>query len=312
MIINTGLRTDIPAFFSKWFLNRIDEGYVYVRNPYYKNQVLSYRLDPEVVDCIMFCTKNPKPLLKDHEGLSKFNQYWHVTITPYEREIEPNVPPIKDVIKSFKALSDKFDEEKVTLRYDPIFINQKYTLDYHIEAFEDIVSSLSDYTNNVIISFIDLYKKTQRNFPGVKAVTDYERLKIGEEFSKITDYYNLNLKTCVEGDDLAQFGVDCTGCMTKEVVEKALGRNMRIKAKKVRHGQCNCLLNNDIGTYNTCNHGCIYCYANANKNLVNKNLKRHNPNSPLLLGEPRERDKVIKAKQRSFFTNEKSRQTKLY
>ena len=125
MILNTGLRTDIPGFFSEWFYNRIDEGFVYVRNPYAKNQIYSYRLDPELIDCIIFTTKNPKPMFRNLEKIDKFNQYWHITITPYEKEIEPNVPPVDEVIESFKFLSDRLGKEKVTLRYDPIFISDE-------------------------------------------------------------------------------------------------------------------------------------------------------------------------------------------
>ena len=126
MILNTGLRTDIPGFFSKWFYNRIDEGFVYVRSPYAKNQIYSYKLNPELIDCIIFCTKNPKPMFQNLEKIDKFNQFWQITITPYEKEIEPNVPPVDDVLESFKYLSDKLGKEKVSLRYDPIFINEKF------------------------------------------------------------------------------------------------------------------------------------------------------------------------------------------
>ena len=165
MILNTGLRTDIPGFFSEWFYNRIDEGFVYVRSPYAKNLIYSYKLSPELIDCIMFCTKNPKPMFEKLEKISEFNQYWHITITPYGKEIEPNVPPVDELIESFKYLSRELGKEKVSLRYDPIFINEKYTLERHIESFEYIIESLSPYTTEAIISFIDLYEKTKRNFP---------------------------------------------------------------------------------------------------------------------------------------------------
>ena len=190
MILNTGLRTDIPGFFSEWFYNRIDEGFVYVRNPYAKNQIYSYKLDPALIDCIIFCTKNPKPMLENLEKIDKFNQYWHITITPYEKEIEPNVPPVDDVLESFKYLSKRLGKENVTLRYDPIFINEKYTLEKHIESFEYMINSLSGYTTEAIISFIDLYEKTKRNFPKAREVTKDERLKIGKEFARIGNCSN--------------------------------------------------------------------------------------------------------------------------
>ena len=312
MILNTGLRTDIPGFFSEWFYNRIDDGFVYVRNPYAKNQIYSYRLDPELIDCIIFCTKNPKPMFENLEKIDKFNQYWHITITPYEKEIEPNVPPMNDVLESFKYLSKKLGKENVTLRYDPIFINEKYTLEKHIESFEYIANSLSDYTTEAIISFIDLYEKTKRNFPKAREVTKDERLKLGKEFAQIGKKNNITIKTCVEGTELDKFGIDSSGCMTKEVIERAINKNLNIPKQKARNGECYCLLNNDIGEYNTCAHGCLYCYANSNKKLVKRNLKLHDPKSPILIGEIKEDDIIKEMKQKSLIINDSTRQTKLF
>ena len=312
MILNTGLRTDIPGFFSEWFYNRIEEGFVYVRNPYVKNQIYSYRLDPELIDCIIFCTKNPKPMFENLEKIDKFNQYWHITITPYEKEIEPNVPPINDVLESFKYLSKKLGKENVTLRYDPIFINEKYTLEKHIESFEYIINSLSGYTTEAIISFIDLYEKTKRNFPKAREVTKDERLKIGKEFARIGNENNIRIKTCVEGTELDKFGIDSSGCMTKEVIERAINKNLNIPKQKARNGECYCLLNNDIGEYNTCGHGCLYCYANSNKRLVKRNLKLHDPKSPMLIGDIKEDDIIKEMKQKSLIINDSTRQTKLF
>ena len=312
MILNTGLRTDIPGFFSEWFYNRIDEGFVYVRNPYAKNQIYSYRLDPELIDCIIFTTKNPRPMFRNLEKIDKFNQYWHITITPYGKEIEPNVPPVDEVIDSFKFLSERLGKEKVTLRYDPIFISEKYSIEKHIESFDYILDSLSDYTTEAIISFIDLYEKTKRNFPNAKEVTQDERLKIGEEFAKIGEKYNIKVKTCAEGTELEIFGIDSSGCMTKEDIEKAINKNLDIPKQKARNGQCYCLLNNDIGEYNTCNHGCLYCYANSNKRLVKRNLKLHDPKSPILIGEIKEDDIIIERKQESCISKEKTKQTRLF
>ena len=312
MILNTGLRTDIPGFFSEWFYNRIDDGFVYVRNPYAKNQIYSYRLDPELIDCIIFCTKNPKPMFENLEKIDKFNQYWHITITPYEKEIEPNVPPINDVLESFKYLSKKLGKENVTLRYDPIFINEKYTLEKHIESFEYIINSLSGYTTEAIISFIDLYEKTKRNFPQAREVTKDERLKLGKEFAQIGKKNNITIKTCVEGSELDKFGIDSSGCMTKEVIERAINKNLNVPKQKARNGECYCLLNNDIGEYNTCDHGCLYCYANSNKRLVKRNLKLHDPKSPILIGEIKEDDIIKEMKQKSLIINDSTRQTKLF
>lgn len=284
MIINTGSRTDIPAFFHKWFLNRIEDGSVCTKNPY-NNDIYKYPLDSSIIDCLCFCTKNPKNLLKNIDRLENYNQFWFVTITPYGKDVEANVPSYKKVINTFKELSETIGVNKISWRYDPIFINEKYTLDYHIEKFTEISDELSSFTNDCTISFIDLYSKVKRNFPSVREVTMKEQLTIGEEFSKIAAENNILMKTCVEGNHLEKFGFDCTGCMTQKVIENAIGNNLKIPKGKYRIRDCDCIFGRDIGAYNTCLHGCKYCYANSNMKLVKKNQKLHNPESPLLIGD---------------------------
>jgi hypothetical protein len=292
MIINTGSRTDIPAFFHKWFLNRIDEGFVCSRNPY-NDDIYRYPLNPKIIDCLCFCTKNPKPLLKSIDSLDDYNQFWFVTITPYGRDIEINVPNYRQVMKSFKKLSDTLGINKVSWRYDPIFIDEKYDLDFHIDKFEEMSQKLSDYTNDCTISFIDLYQKVLRNFPQAKEVTTDVRLIIGENFSRTAKRYDIQMKTCVEGTLLDRFGFDSSGCMTQEVIENAIGHNLKIPKGKYQIRECDCIFGRDIGAYNTCMHGCRYCYANFSTKLVKKNFKLHNPDSPLLIGNVKA-DEVVK------------------
>ena len=264
MIINTGSRTDIPAFFHKWFLNRIDEGFVCTKNPY-NDDIYKYPLDSKIIDCLCFCTKNPAHMVKNLDRLSRFRQFWFVTITPYGKDIEVNVPKYDKVMESFIELSESLGVNKVSWRYDPIFITEKYSIDFHIEKFEEMASQLSGYTNDCTISFIDLYKKVIRNFPEAREVTTEEQLIIGEEFSKIANKYGLQMKTCVEGTLLDRFGFDSSGCMTKEVLEKAIGKNLKIPKGKYEIRECHCVFGRDIGAYNTCLHGCKYCYANSHE-----------------------------------------------
>lgn len=185
MILQTGMRTDIPAFYTEWFINRIKEGYVMVRNPYNPSLVTKYIINPDVVDLIAFCTKNPAPMLEHMDVLKPFGQYWFVTITPYGKEIEPNVPDKRKVIQDFKRLSEAVGIDCVGWRYDPIFLTDKYSLDFHLNAFESMARELSEYTNTCIISFIDLYKKVITNFPQGRMVSKEERLIIGKAFADI-------------------------------------------------------------------------------------------------------------------------------
>ncbi len=301
MIINTGSRTDIPAYFSSWFYRRIKEGYVMVRNPYYPEQVMHYELNPDVVDALIFCTKNPAPMLDGLSQLKNYGQLWYVTITPYGKEIEPGVPDNNEVMEAFCRLSQMVGAASVIWRYDPVFITEKYTLDFHRRAFEQMARRLAGCTHRCVISFIDLYEKTRRNFPGVCSVTEEERHAIGRAFAAVGREYGIRIHTCCEGTELGAYGIDTSGCMTKAVVEEAIGRKLVVpKAKKPAREGCSCLLGNDIGVYNTCPHGCLYCYANYDRKTVEANLRLHDPASPFLIGWEREGDQVAKARQFSY------------
>ena len=158
MIINTGMRTDIPAFYADWFVNRLKAGFVLVRNPYNPHSVTKYRLTPDVVDLIGFCTKNPAPMLAHMDLLRPFGQYWFVTITPYGKEIEPHVPNKLHVLESFKRLSDLVGADSMGWRYDPVFVSDTYPVERHIRAFEYMAKALSGYTRTAVISFIIIHR----------------------------------------------------------------------------------------------------------------------------------------------------------
>ena len=300
MIINTGCRTDIPAFYSKWFMNRIREGYVLVRNPYYPNQVTKYNLSPDVVDCLAFCTKNPEPMLEYLNELDKYKQYWFVTITPYGNDIEPNVPNKKRVIESFKKLSEHIGVDSIGWRYDPIFIGDGFDVNKHIESFEKMAKELKNYTYNCTISFLDLYEKVKRNAPDIKPPTKEEQIEIAKAFYKIGKENNMTIHSCCEKTYLSEYGLKCNGCMSQEIIEQAVKEKLNPPKRKNIRQDCNCLMGNDIGAYNTCGHLCKYCYANANKGLVIENMKKHNENSPFLIGFNEEGDKITEAKQKSW------------
>lgn len=306
MIIQTGMRTDIPAFYSKWFLNRIKEGYVLVRNPYNERQVTRYRLAPDVVDLIAFCTKNPAPMLPYMNVLKPYGQYWFVTITPYGRDIEPNVPDKEKVMDDFKNLSDIVGVDSMGWRYDPILVDDKHSVEWHITEFEKMAENLCGYTKSCVISFIDIYKKVERNFRGVREVSKKDRITLGKEFIKIAGKFGMTIRPCAEGDELTLYGADCSGCMTVNTFETALHVHLNVPKRKTnqRNGQCACLLGVDIGAYDTCGHLCKYCYANSNTELVKANMKKHNPMSPFLLGESMPGDVIHEAKQESWIDHQ--------
>ena len=280
--------------------NRLREGYVCVRNPYDRRQVSRYRLDPDVVDVIGFCTKDPSPMFRYMDMLKDYGQYWFVTITPYGRDIEPNVPDKRKVLEDFRRLSEITGVNSIGWRYDPILINDKYTKDYHIRAFGRMAEYLEGYTETAVISFIDLYRKVVRNFPEAREVSRADRLELGRAMAEIARQHGMTLKPCAEGDELAAYGADCSGCMTVPVYEKAIGRRLIVPGRRPGRDACACYLACDIGAYDTCRHMCRYCYANNDAANVRVNSRRHDPKSPFLVGNYEEDDLVHDVPQRSW------------
>lgn len=273
-----------------------------VRNPYNPMQVTKYSLSPDVVDLIVFCTKNPAPMIPHMDMLKPYGQYWFVTITPYGKDIEPNVPDKGKVMENFKKLSDIVGVDSMGWRYDPIFIDEKHSVGWHILEFEKMAETLAGYTKSCVISFIDIYKKVEHNFPSVREVSKADRIRLGKDFIRIASQYGITIRPCAEGNDLAPYGADCAGCMTVSTFETALHTHLDVPKRKnnQRNGECACLLGVDIGAYDTCGHLCKYCYANSNATLVQKNMRKHNPDSPFLLGENMLGDMIHEAQQKSW------------
>jgi len=303
MIIQTGNRTDIPAFFSKWLANRLRERFVLVRNPFNPTSITKYILDPDIVDLMVFCTKNPEPVLRNRELLEllkPFRQYWFVTITPYGKEIEPNVPPVPAVLRSFTEIAGIVGAKNMCWRYDPIIIDSSWPVERHLEAFETMCKILDSHTNTVVISFIDLYEKVRRNYPEARPVPFDIQLSMTKEIVQIASHYNMTVKPCGESSALASVGADCSGCMTQKVFEDAIEENLILPKISNNRTECACYITNDIGAYNSCGHFCRYCYANADRDVVKRNMQNHDPKSPLLIGHIQPGDTLHEPKQTSW------------
>ena len=295
MILNVSSRTDIVAFYSDWFMNRYNEGFVDVRNPF--NPSLVSRISFSDVDLIFFCTKNPMPII-DRLSEIKTPILFHVTVTPYKDDIEVNVPDKKDIILSIKKLSSIIGKENLTIRYDPVFISDKYNLDYHIKAFERLCSLLDGYTNKILISFLDEYKNVRknRNILKYKELTIEDYKIIGESFSKSARLHNMEVFTCFEDHNLIEYGFIKGECLSHELAYQITGK--KYKNWTARKGKkCNCVEMVDIGCYNTCKHLCKYCYANYDEDMVNKNIMMHDKNSSLLIGNIKN-DDIIKERKK--------------
>ena len=300
MIIQTGNRTDIPAFYAEWFTNRLREGFVLVRNPFNPVSVARYQLDPEVVDLIVFCSKNPAPLMPYRELLAPFRRYWFVTITPYGTDIEPHVPAPASVMDTFKIISGIVGAGNMCWRYDPILIDSNWTAERHIECFSGMCRELEGSTHTVVISFIDLYEKVKRNFPEAREVPFSTQLSLTKTFVEIAAAHGMTVKPCGESTELAAVGADCSGCMTQKIFEAAIGQNLILPPIPRNRKECACVITNDIGAYNTCGHFCRYCYANADRQAVRAAMSQHDPASPLLIGHLHPEDIVHDVKQVSW------------
>lgn len=291
MILNISGRTDIVAFYSKWLINRFKAGYIDVRNPFYPKNVS--RINLENVDAYMFCTKNPIPLL-DYINLIDKPIILHVTLTPYKKDIEPNVPNKKEIIEAIKKISNIIGSDNLYIRYDPIFISDSYSINYHIKAFNKICTLLNGYLKHIIISFIDEYKNVKKNYKylNYKELTDEDYKQIGINFALIAKKNNMSVQTCFEKNNLIEYGFIKDECLSHELAFKLTGKAYKTwKARKDK--LCNCVEMVDIGVYNSCKHFCKYCYANFDEQKVNNNILNHDPNSSLLIGHLN-KDDIIK------------------
>lgn len=296
MIISASRRTDIPAFYSEWLFNRIKEGYVLVRNPMNIHQIGRINLSPDVVDGIVFWTKNPVPMIERLPELEKYTYYFQFTLTAYDRDVEPNIPSKnKIIIPGFQKLSKAIGRDRTIWRYDPIFFNDHYTMEYHCKYFKVLASKLGNYTEKCTVSFLDLYKNTARNISPLNIWPENVEMQneIMQRFSEIASEYGIYIDTCAERIDLGALQIAHACCIDKERFERIGNCRLKLRKDPNQRPECGCVASIDIGTYNTCRHGCLYCYANYSQNTVYKNSAAHNPNSPLLFGELGD-DDVIK------------------
>lgn len=289
MIISASRRTDIPAYFSEWFINRIKEGFLDVRNPMNNTQISRIILSPDIVDCIVFWTKNPIPMIAMLDELKDYCYYFQFTLTGYGRDIEKNLPDKKkELIPAFQELSDKIGPEKVIWRYDPILVNDRYDIDYHMKAFEEIAGALNGYTEKCVFSFVDLYGKNKIAMQNlaVKDLSGEEMRSIAIQIRDIARANDMTVATCAEIIDLEELGIDHNACIDKALVERLTGGKIKDTKKNLKDsGQrdaCKCMASKEIGTHNTCANGCIYCYANYSSESVKKNMAKYDPKSTML------------------------------
>ncbi len=311
-IISVSRKTDIPAFYADWFIERIKEEVVLSRNPFNYNQVSLLDLSPENVLCFVFWTRNPKPLMKhltllDEKG---YNYYFQFTITGYQKPLEANNQhPLKS-IETFKELSQRIGKERVIWRYDPIILTNITPVDEHIRLFRKIAQELKGYCERVVISFVDFdYRKARNN---LKKIPDLECSEILnnpaeltyllDELSKIAKAHDLIIETCAEDIDLQKHGIHHGKCIDDKLIGQILNINFSSLKDKGQRKECGCVNSRDIGMYETCLHGCQYCYATNSHDKAKDNYKQHDVKSAFLLGSDEEfQDKLIEHKKQKAY-----------
>jgi len=285
MILSASRRTDIPTYHGEWFMNRLREGYALTRNPMNHSQIHRLPLSPDIVDCIVFWTKNAAPFLKHLDELDRmgYQYYFQHSLTPYEADMEPGLPAKDMLLKQLVALGHRLGKDRLVWRYDPILLTSRYTIDFHKDTFTRFCDTLADVTDEVVISFIDLYTRLRKT--ELRACTSTEMTELAGSLSEIAGRYGLTIRACSEAMDLSPYGIQPGSCIDPRRIERVIGCPLSLDKADGQRSDCGCCESVDIGAYNTCLNGCRYCYANYSDESIRRNMKLCDPKSPLLLGQ---------------------------
>ncbi len=291
MILSASRRTDIPAFYADWLLRRFREGWLLVRHPMNPHQLSRVALSPELVDAIVFWTKDPTPMLArlaDWEALG-IPFLFQFTLTPYGEALEPGVRDKRAIADTFCRLADKLGPHRVLWRYDPVVLNDSWTVARHEEAFAALCERLKGYTDQCTVSFVDLYaglRGAQR--AGLLRVVEADEMaRLAASFAREGGRAAIAVRACCEAMDLRPFGVEPASCIDRKRLEALCGCSLRGGRASGQRPGCGCMDSVDVGAYGTCRHGCVYCYA------ARSGVPPHDPASPLLSGWPAEDDRIL-------------------
>ena len=301
MIINTGGRTDTVQYYTDWLLQRFSEGYVITKNPMFPSKVYRYELTPDKVDCVVFCSKDYKPILSRlHEITDRFPTYFYYTITAYGKEIEPGVPSIDESMETLITLSKQVGKQRVAWRYDPVLLTKDYTIKRHLETFEGMAGVLAPYIDRCVFGFVEMYKRLEDNMPELIALSEEDKEVLAQGLGAIAKKYDIFIQACGINGDFSRYGIHSSSCMTLDIFGSANGLVFKdLKHKGARKG-CHCIESRDIGAYDTCMNGCKYCYANKTPQKGFENFKLHDSASSLLIGNLKDEDSVVQGVQKSF------------
>jgi hypothetical protein len=289
-IISVSRRTDIPAFYGDWFMNRIRAGFAGHVNPFGGQK---YRVDlrPEAVMCLAFWSKNYAPFLGHLKTLDAmgYRSYFNFTITGLPTEFECNLVPAEEAVATLQRLAGQYSPRHIGWRYDPILISDRTPVEWHLERFAWLASRLRGATERCYFSFAIQYGKVQRNFEAFQRrrrlrITDPDletRRRLAEQLAGIGAANGMTLYSCC-GDVLVDGRILKAHCVDGDIIRRLFDPQGTVFTQVPTRKECGCAKSTDLGAYDTCPHGCVYCYANINKDQAMKRHASHDPASAFL------------------------------
>lgn len=290
MIVSASYRTDIPAFYGEWFMNRLRAGYCMTVNPY-GGQVSRVDLAAETVDGFVFWTRNIGPFMGRLDQVRRMGFPFVVsyTITGYPRALEASVVDPRRSVDLIRTLRDAYGPKAVVWRYDTVVFSSLTPPDFHRRNFEALARALEGATDEVIISFAQIYKKTKRNMDAAarkcgftwEDPPDEAKLALVRDLVRIAGSNGMKLSVCGQRQYLVPEAFDAR-CIDAERISTVAGRPV-LAASKGHRPECGCFASRDIGEYDTCPHGCVYCYAVQTPALARRRHRQHDPEVEFLV-----------------------------
>jgi hypothetical protein len=267
MVVSASRRCDIPAFAGDWFIEQLRRGEVGVVNPFRPGPGRRVSLKREDVDAIVFWSRDPRPFLGHLPEIERggYPFFFLITLTGYPRSLEPATPAVAEAVLFFRELAARIGRRRVIWRYDPVLFTPALGVDFHVENFSKLAVLLAPFVFRVIVSFFDPYAKAlrrlrktgidARNAPG----TPTQQRDLLARFAAVTYRSGLEIQSCAEAAVAAS--VPPGKCVDEELLNELFGLNLAYRKDPAQRKQCLCQQSVDIGSYGTCRHGCLYCYA---------------------------------------------------
>jgi hypothetical protein len=293
VIISASRRTDIPAFYSQWFMNRVRAGYCLVPNPFNRAQISRVSLEPANVDAIVFWTRHPRPLFPYLSELDDrgYRYYFLYTLMANPRQIDPGSPPAATSIETLRELSRRIGPRRVVWRYDPILLSNVTNPEFHLKSYRHIACALKGYTIRSVVSIAHIYRKIQKRLADL-ANQNIQLLPCDEKvlaplmssLAEIASENGMEIRSCADELDLHRFGIRPGKCVDDDLISEVLGLDLKAKKDVCQRKRCGCVASKDIGMYDSCLFGCSYCYATGSFERAKANYQLHDPGSASLLG----------------------------